>query len=288
MVKFDQYITKLSVAEHCWNTLEEVLSEGFDSYRLIEPSVGLGSFVETSGYPVKQWQLYELDPTLKSPYKEETTFGDYLEQRITYQPHSLTIGNPPFGKRSKLAIDFINHSAEHSDIIAFILPIQFNKYLTQRRLRKDLELIHVEPLTDDAFMDRDKADLNLLRTSFYIFVQGIWKGYFKDLRIRQAPPTGHPDFKLYQYNRTKEAEKYFDYDWDFAVLRQGYGDYETLYIKDDVLDRKKQYLFIKANNEEVLSQLKQIDFNTLSQKNTIIPGFGKADVVEAYERMTRR
>ena len=31
--------------------------------------------------------------------------------------------------------------------------------------------------------------------------------------------------------------------------------------------------------------LKSLDFETLSKKNTIVPGFGKADVVAMYKRM---
>lgn len=90
---------------------------------------------------------------------------------------------------------------------------------------------------------------------------------------------------MWQYNRTKESEKYFDYNWDFAVLRQGYGDYNRLYTDKSTMDRKKQYIFFKTKDDITLSKLKSIDFNKLSLKNTTTPGFGKADVVEEYKNI---
>ena len=109
-----------------------------------------------------------------------------------------------------------------------------------------------------------------------------------DLRIRQSPRTRHPDFEMYQYNCTEEAARFFDksaYPWDFAVPRQGFKDYSTRETDPQALDRRVQWIFFKAKNKKVLSRLKKLDFETLSRKNSTIPGFGKADVVEEYERL---
>ena len=82
------------------------------------------------------------------------------------------------------------------------------------------------------------------------------------------------------------AEKYFDYDWDFCVLRQGYGDFNEKFTKDDTvnLSRKKQWIFFKANSEDVLSNLSSMDFNKLSELNTSTKGFGKYDVIKQYKK----
>ena len=106
-----------------------------------------------------------------------------------------------------------------------------------------------------------------------------------DMRIRHSPQTKHPDFEMFQYNCTSEAAKFFDkstYKWDFAVPRQGFKDYHAKETDSGKLDRRIQWIFFKAKNRTVLARLQKIDFEKLSQKNSTIPGFGKADVVAEY------
>jgi hypothetical protein len=91
---------------------------------------------------------------------------------------------------------------------------------------------------------------------------------------------------MYQFNRTTEAEKYFDkslYPWDFAVPRQGHYDYTLRVYKSEDCDRKLQWIFFKAKDRKVLKRLVGLDFVQLSKKNTSTPGFGKADVIELYK-----
>ena len=102
--------------------------------------------------------------------------------------------------------------------------------------------------------------------------------YYTRLDVAQA---------CYERHRTTEAEKFFDVDWDFAVPRQGYQDYTFKAFHKDECDRKKQWIFFKAHSEDALERLLALDFQKLSLLNTGIPGFGKADVVEAYLRFLR-
>ena len=90
---------------------------------------------------------------------------------------------------------------------------------------------------------------------------------------------------MWQYNATKAAEKVFDNDFDFIVLRQGYGDFNKHLTNRNQCSLKKQWILFKAKNPKVLEILQEIDFERLSQNNTITPGFGKADVVQEYKRV---
>ena len=93
---------------------------------------------------------------------------------------------------------------------------------------------------------------------------------------------------MWQYNNTREAEKFFDkdrYKWDFAVPRQGYKEYSIKETDPNNMDRRTQWIFFRASNNNILHNLMKLDFDKLSQKNTSTPGFGKADVVQAYEEM---
>ena len=40
--------------------------------------------------------------------------------------NNICIGNPPFGLRGHLALKFVNHAAEFSDFVCFILPQLFD------------------------------------------------------------------------------------------------------------------------------------------------------------------
>jgi hypothetical protein len=205
----------------------------------------------------------------------ELNINDYFGSD---QSNILTIGNPPFGKRSKLAITFFNKSAEYSHTIAFIVPLQFQKWSVQKQLNPNFKLIYSEVLEPNSFTFNNK-DSNI-RCCFQ-----IWTNLnvpFQNLRVVSPPETSHKDFQMYQYNNTIGSRKYFDYDWDFCVPRQGFYDYTQLITNKNECNPKIQYIFFKTNNPDVLKRLKSLDFESLSKMNTTIPGFGKADVVQAY------
>ena len=65
----------------------------------------------------------------------------------------VVIGNPPFGLRGHLALQFINHSEKFADIVAFILPQSFasdGKGAPYKRV-KGYKIAHTESLPDDSF-----------------------------------------------------------------------------------------------------------------------------------------
>ena len=147
-------------------------------------------------------------------------------------------------------------------------------------------LVYDKELKADSFIHDDES--YSVRCCFQIWENNSDK---KDLRKRVKPSIEHPDFILYQYNNTKEALKYFDkdkYNSDFAVVRQGFNDYTIRETNPDNMPKNKQWLFVKANNDKAYEILYNMDFEKLSKKNTSTPGFGKADVVEEYEKLTNK
>ena len=279
--QLDKYYTKEAVAKECYDHLKLVLTKtGVDlSNRLfIEPSAGSGAFLKQ----VKEECLgFDIAPAAPGVIR-----NDFLKQSIfdhltdTHKDRKLIfIGNPPFGKKSNLAIDFINRGLELSDIVAFIVPIQFRKWSAQSKINKDAKLLFDMSLAENSFELVGK-DYNL-RCCFQVWALGF-EGQ-TDQRIAHKPSTSHPDFEIYQYNRTELAEKYFDFDWDFAVPRQGYQDYNRKEFSKGNCERRLQWIFFKAKNKKTLKRLLGIDFVKLSKKNIGTPGFGKADVVAEYE-----
>ena len=282
----DQFYTKPEVAVNCIKKLRIMIkkcnqfSTMLNNLMIIEPSAGTGVFL----IPTKK--IFKTSNTLAfdiDPQNVYTLKQDFLSLDMTGLDFNvLTIGNPPFGKKSCLAIDFFNKAASFSKTIAFILPVHFQKYSAQCKLNKQFKLIHSEVLPHESFIFKTKS--YAVRCVFQIWTTLDTK--YKNLRITVAPPTKHEDFEMYQYNNTPLALKFFDYDWDFAVPRQGFYDYKKRIIDKIDLNPKIQYIFFKAKNKKILDILKALNFEKLSKLNTTTPGFGKADVVEYYNTIT--
>ncbi len=196
---------------------------------------------------------------------------------------TVVIGNPPFGKRAKLAIDFFNHSTKFSDTIAMIFPLQFRKWSVQSKLNKQFDLIADLDVPKGSFIvNGSEYDVN---TCFQIWTRKKTKK--QNLRILEKPPICHEDFEAFIHNNTPTTMKFFDkkiYKWEFAIHRQGYYDYNQIITDENFikLHSNRQFIFIKPKNKQVSNRLKKIDYKKLSQMNTTIPGFGKADLIKEY------
>lgn len=275
--KFDQFYTRRDIAEACFRkAVDRYGAEAF----FVEPSAGTGAFL-ADGYDFYACDIEPKDPRIRrKDFLLDDISGELPKDRTI-----VTVGNPPFGHKSAIAVKFLNKALSFSKAVCFILPIQFRKYITQKTVKETAMLVYDETLQAEAFIHEGRP--YSVRCCFQIWENDSCQ---KDLRQRTPPRTSHPDFFLYQYNQTPQAEKYFDkerFHWDFAVLRQGYGDYTRKETDPDALRRNKQWIFIGSKSKEALDILRSIDFKKLSEKNTTIPGFGKADVVAEYERLKK-
>lgn len=280
----DKYYTKQLVAQQCINILIKELSKfNIDTNQLffIEPSAGNGSFVKC--LPQNQFFACDIYPEDKNIFKK-----DFINENIGIEKSSynVIIGNPPFGKRGKVALNFINKGFDYANIVAFILPVQFRKWNIQKNIKNNVKLFYDVDIHNNSFIFKGK-DYNL-RCCFQIWIDQDFQNFetIKNKRILKPPKIEHEDFKMYQYNCTQQALKYFDYDWDFAVLRQGWGDFNEIFYYSDKnkMSKKKQWIFFKAKNKKILNRLKKIDFNEISNLNTSTKGFGKADIIQFYEK----
>lgn len=293
----DQYYTKTEIAEHCVKLLFDYLyGIGKNPYNctFTEPSAGAGAFIEAlKNKGISKIKAYDIDP--KHP---DIIKMDFLKTNITYvnlewlsnnnqkNKYKVAIGNPPFGTKYKDAIKFLNHASNNYHVIGFILPIRFEGYLAQNQLSKNLKLINNYDLPENSFITPDKKEYNNTRCCFQIWtIEGN-----QNNRTKTRPPTSHKDFEIYIYNCTKETLKYFNYDWDFAIRRQGRGDYTELKKPENKndMDRRIQWIFLKAKNLRILHRLKSMDFEELSKKNSNTPGFGKADIIKKYIRIKEK
>lgn len=281
MAELDKFYTNKTVAKNCVDILNSLFSLRNEMF--LEPTAGNGAFLDY----LPQYEAYDLKPENDNIIQQD--IFSLIPNRFDY----ITIGNPPFGKRSKLAIDVFNAVANYSNIIAFIVPVSFMKYRVQHELDSNFKLVYSNVLPKNSFLDRNKVyDVNCV---FQIWIKENTKfDVYSDLRIKQSLKIQHPDFKLWQYNNTENTLKYINEDWTYAVFRQGYKDYTKLFTQQDrqiVYDymtganngRKSQIFFIKPLTDKADEFVRQLNFKDLAMKNTSTPGFGKADFIKTYE-----
>ena len=274
----DKFYTQNHVSKLCFDFLQSELSIDENAIYL-EPSAGAGSFLNH----LPNYIALDI-----APEDDRIAQQDYLLY-TTDKTDFITIGNPPFGNRSKLAIDFFNKASTMSDVIAFIVPVSFMKWNVQKNLNNQFALHSYLYLEPESFSSNGEP--YSVRTVFQIWVK---KGSKYDngvnLRLTKQPPISHPDFKIWQYNATPEAVKYVDEDWKYATYRQGYHDYNQIftradynYIKEKMTGAKKQqFFFIKPLTADAEKIILNMNFNALAERNTATPGFGKGDFVSYY------
>jgi hypothetical protein len=114
----DQFFTPKDVAKKCWDTFNKEVEINTDDYVFIEPSAGDGSFLKI--LPKGSISL-DIEPRSTGIQK-----CDYLNWKPTDTTKKyIVFGNPPFGLRGHLALNFINHSYKFADYVCFILPQLF-------------------------------------------------------------------------------------------------------------------------------------------------------------------
>ena len=117
---------------------------------IIEPSVGNGAFYHLFDHTKRI--AIDIDPKIDGAIKM-----DFLKWNCLLKGNIITIGNPPFGKNSNLAVDFFNHSATFSNVIAFILPKTFRKNSFVKKLDKNFHLIYDEDVPKNSFIFNNKC-----------------------------------------------------------------------------------------------------------------------------------
>ena len=153
--ELDQFYTNPKVAKAFVEEVDRVY--GFHNFDyIIEPSMGegfiydflpkdkrIGLDLEKNHPDCLEGDFLEWEPE-KSGIPWNPLFGD--------RPKILFLGNPPFGRNSKLAIDFFKHAAKFSDVVCFIIPRTWTKYSVQNRLPSDFGLYLSAILPDASFI----------------------------------------------------------------------------------------------------------------------------------------
>jgi len=144
----DKYYTKPEVSRKCVSEFKRIVKPQRHDV-IIEPSAGGGVFIEPLHSLDNVKYFYDIEPEHKDVIKQ-----DFLDFDWTAPAH--IIGNPPFGRQSSLAIQFIKKAAKFALSISFILPKSFKKESMQKHFPLNFHLVHEEDVPDKSFVVQGK------------------------------------------------------------------------------------------------------------------------------------
>lgn len=283
---FDQFYTNPRICERIVKEINNLFD--LTKFYFIEPAAGTGNFIDALykiGIDIEKVKAYDIDPKSNSKILKQDFLKLDISKISKYKSKSMVISNPPFGKRCDLAIKFLNKSLEIADIVCMILPMTFTRYSVQSKIKSDAKLIYSINIPENSFL------VNNCEYSVKCVFQ-IWTNKNVNLWLSDQRKVSNKldinDLKLYIYNNTNETLKYFNkkkYKWDFAVVRQGYYDYNEKITNPSKLKSNRQYLFIKCENKYIMDLINKINFKELANKNTTILGFSNSDLIsQIYEK----
>ena len=273
----DQFYTTRRCAQRCYAALLRSIPLAEHECRFVEPSAGDGVFFDI--LPKHRRTGLDLEP--RHPRVQRADFLAWAPKRGK-RARTVVVGNPPFGRRGDMAAEFLNHAARIADTVGLILPMCFRKYAMQKRLPADLRLVRQLRLNPRTSFRLPGGEPYVINTEFQVWTRYAAK---QDLRRSGPEPIRHPHFQLHQYNNTRDALKVFARPFDFAVPCQGWQDYSRRETAAAACEKNKQWMLLCAAAPEYKSNLLDLDYAELAANSaTMVPGFRKCDLVEAYRR----
>ena len=254
--QMDCFYTHPEIAYQCLEFLFQKTDQKSFSH-WVEPSAGNGSFFNQMPEPKTGIDLV--------PNKK---FGILKADFLAWNPkieckRIVTVGNPPFGKNSSLAVKFFNHASSFSNCIAMILPKTFRKDSIVNRLNRNFHLIGEMDIPENSF---------IFQNSSYnvpcVFQVWIKKRKLRELVVR---PKFHTDFL---FSEPVNA--------DFAIQRVG-GNAGRVKNRLSCISPNSHY-FIKSIElvETVTNIFKDIEWSTVKYNTAGNPSISKTDVVSLY------
>lgn len=146
----DKYYTKDNVVELCITLVNEHIKIENDDL-IIEPSAGNGSFINGIKSLCRNYAFYDLEPEHNEIMKQDYLSGNYSDLIDRFRNIHI-IGNPPFGRQSSLAIQFIKKSCQFCKTISFILPKSFKKESLKKSFPLQFHLVFETELPDKSFL----------------------------------------------------------------------------------------------------------------------------------------
>lgn len=266
----DKFYTKPEIANSLVEFVMTNLNLRPEDDLLIEPSAGNGSFIQ----PLIMTGCDTLFLDI-SPEHPDIKQQDYL----SFNPQGLTtkkihiIGNPPFGRQSTSAIQFIKHSASFAETISFILPRSFKKQSLMNKVPPMFHLIAEKDIETGSFL--------VDGTEYKVpCVFQIWKRNSNTCRdvVKKHIPSG--------YCFVKHTQPH-----DIAIRRVGVYAGRVVTTNTDELSPQSHYYIKFDKNIELNSALFDVlgEINYKTKECVSGPcSIGQQDIIPEYNKILNR
>lgn len=264
-VELEQYYTCRDLAAKCIAAVERHFE--ISSFKLaLEPSAGDGAFF--SILPQSNRVGIDLDPMADGIAR-----ADFFKwEPPLFEDNILTIGNPPFGQRGSLAVEFVNRACQFSRVVAFILPRTFRKDTFFNRVDPMFHLVEQFDCDDFRTPSGEKV---IVKSVFQIWERRNRK------RVTIVRDLSHEDFDLKHAHLSRITKKELmnlRVDYDFAIAQVG-----SNFAPKDVTDVEKgSYWYVKELKPGVKEIFEKLDFSFLDGLNLSFKSLSKKDIIQAY------
>lgn len=257
----DKFYTSPKIVSKCIEKIKQNVTICADDL-CIEPSAGNGSFIEGIQTLSSNSLFYDIKPENELIVEQDYLKYDY--SKLTGNIH--IIGNPPFGRQSSLAIQFIKLSCKFASSISFILPKSFKKDSLKKHFDLSFHLINEWDLPVNSFLVGEKEH----------DVPCVFQIWVKKENPRLVPKKLEP-------NGFKFVKKEDAHDISFRRVGINAGD-----ISRETADKSFQsHYFIKFSKkltQSLYDKLEAIKYKT--KENTVGPkSISKQELIKEFNKI---
>lgn len=223
---------------------------------IVEPSAGAGALLN-------HLPIHTIGVDLM-PERDDIIASDFFDYEYPLG-NNITIGNPPFGYRSKLAIEFFKHAAKRSSVIAFIIPVTWEKYSIHKQIPEGRALLGSERLPEKSFELEGKP--YPVRCCMQVWVHTR----ASSLRKMSKEVSTHPDF-IIKHGYNPEAT------FTIRGVRPKVGDDIEVFSS---IDPATRYYSVQPLTERVREVFDRVDWKKHWQ-GVSVPTVSVPDCIEVY------
>lgn len=287
--KLDKWYTRPELATAVWRLAEKHIPKAMlRSCGFVEPSAGSGVFIETAPAKwKKRLKAFDLKPEPSSGLGVTIHKKDFLEER-TRLTGKIVIGNPPFGKKARLAMDFIRRSFDQGAVaVVFILPVCARRPQALENIPEGVRCVaDCDVPAHSYFLCGKKV---AVKTCVQVWIRRECAGRRPSLEMRRSGADEHKDFEIAAWKKGQSPVPHFD----FAVPAKA-CDMRPARLGFEIENRRPESWHLIRVKEKgavmkVGRKLEAIDWSGVAyHASTACPGVSRADIVRAYEHGFRR
>ncbi len=257
-VSLDQYYTNKNIAqEYYTKAIQYLRQKGIDEKDcfFVEPSAGDGVFYDL--LPVDRRIGIDICPNNPSIIEHDflTWNGKLPKDKVI-----VYIGNPPFGYRGWLALEFVNKAAQNADFVFFILPMSFQSIGkgSPRKRVNGLTLKDYEVLPANSFRTVDGTSKK---------INSLWTIWEKGANVLPSEPDLSKYFELFTVDLRTERLCGVDkmHKANFFLQRTFYNSQPHIVYDFSEVRYVCGYGFvIHKKEQQIIKILNEIDWNKYS------------------------